>query len=43
MSTRVEAKTRTGPWTLDSTLYMFCIEKCEGMGRGRWGIGGCSR
>ena len=22
----------SGLWTLDSTLYMFCIEKCEGMG-----------
>ena len=25
----------TGPWT----LYIFCIEKCEGTG-GRWGLRG---
>ena len=25
----------SGLWTLDSTLYMFCVEKFEGIGRYR--------
>ena len=29
----------SGLWTLDSTLYMFCIQKCEGIGCGS-GLGG---
>ena len=37
----------SGPWTLDPgldsrlyTMYMFCIEKCEGIWVVGWGLGG---
>ena len=35
---RLKSGVDPGLWTLDFTLYMFCMEKCEGTGGG-WGLG----
>ena len=40
---RLKSGVDPGLWTLDFNLCMFYIEKCEGMGVGGWGLGGCSR